>query len=118
MAPVDYVDEPLERLHQHVHDLRSLPETPDDPYRATLEWAIAEDGVTDRGRHPAKQAVWRRGLIELVSEWKTNERIWSPLTSRDKVPSLIDETGYFYSLERIPEFLAQAKLDELKADGF
>ncbi len=41
---------------------------------------------------------------------------WGPLTSRDKAPSLIDETGYFYSLERIPEFLAQATLDELEAE--
>jgi predicted glycoside hydrolase/deacetylase ChbG (UPF0249 family) len=41
---------------------------------------------------------------------------WGPLTCRDKVPSLIDETGYFYSVERIPEFLAQAKLDELEVE--
>jgi len=44
-----------------------------------------------------------------------NDR-WGPLTSRDKAPSLIDETGYFYSLERIPEFLAQATLDELDVE--
>jgi hypothetical protein len=31
---------------------------------------------------------------------------WGPLTSKGKVPSLIDEAGYFYSGERIPEFLA------------
>jgi len=41
---------------------------------------------------------------------------WGPLTSRDKAPSLLDETGYFYSLERIPEFLAQAAPDELEAE--
>ena len=39
-----------------------------------------------------------------------------PLTSRDKVPSLIDEAGFFYSYERIPEFLAQAKLSELEIE--
>src|SRR5690348_10674731 len=38
---------------------------------------------------------------------------WGPLTSGDRVPSLIDETGHFYSEERIPEFLAQARPDEL-----
>jgi chitin disaccharide deacetylase len=38
---------------------------------------------------------------------------WGPLTSREKVPSLIDETGFFYSIERIPEFLMQVKLSEL-----
>lgn len=41
---------------------------------------------------------------------------WSSLTSRDKVPSLIDEAGFFYSYERIPEFLAQARLSELEVE--
>jgi predicted glycoside hydrolase/deacetylase ChbG (UPF0249 family) len=41
---------------------------------------------------------------------------WGSLTSRDKVPSLIDEAGFFYSYERIPEFLAQAKLSELEVE--
>ncbi len=44
-----------------------------------------------------------------------NDR-WGPLTSRDKAPSLVDETGYFYSLERLSEFLAQATLDQLEAE--
>jgi predicted glycoside hydrolase/deacetylase ChbG (UPF0249 family) len=39
-----------------------------------------------------------------------------PLTCRDKVPSLVDETGFFYTLERIPEFLAQVKLSELEVE--
>jgi len=41
---------------------------------------------------------------------------WGPLTVREKVPSLLDETGYFYSFDRIPEFLAQVKLDELELE--
>ncbi len=39
-----------------------------------------------------------------------------PLISRDKVPSLVDETGFFYPLERIPEFLTQVKLSELEVE--
>jgi predicted glycoside hydrolase/deacetylase ChbG (UPF0249 family) len=39
-----------------------------------------------------------------------------PLTSREKTPSLIDETGYFYRSERMSEFLAQARLDELEVE--
>ena len=39
-----------------------------------------------------------------------------PLTCRDKLPSLVDETGFFYTLERIPEFLAQVKLSELEVE--
>ncbi len=41
---------------------------------------------------------------------------WGPLTCRDKVPSLVDETGCFYSLERRDEFLEGAKLDELETE--
>lgn len=41
---------------------------------------------------------------------------WGPLTPREKVSSLIDETGSFYSFERMPEFLAQVKLDELEVE--
>ena len=41
---------------------------------------------------------------------------WGPLTPKEKVPSLSDEDGAFYSLERMAEFLAQAKLDELEVE--
>src|SRR5579871_3055515 len=27
---------------------------------------------------------------------------WGPLTCKEKVPSLLDETGYFYNFDRIP----------------
>jgi predicted glycoside hydrolase/deacetylase ChbG (UPF0249 family) len=39
-----------------------------------------------------------------------------PLTCRDKVPSLVEKTGFFYPLERIPAFLAQVKLSELEVE--
>ena len=41
---------------------------------------------------------------------------WGPLTAREKVPSLVDEMGYFYSFERIPDLLAQVKVDELEME--
>jgi chitin disaccharide deacetylase len=41
---------------------------------------------------------------------------WRPFTSRENGPSLIDETGTFFSSDRIPEFLAQAKLDEVEIE--
>lgn len=41
---------------------------------------------------------------------------WGPLTPRDKVPSLVDETGYFYRFDRMPEFLAQIRLDEVELE--
>jgi predicted glycoside hydrolase/deacetylase ChbG (UPF0249 family) len=41
---------------------------------------------------------------------------WGPLAPRDRVPSLLDETGFFYSNDRQPEFLARARLDELEIE--
>ena len=41
---------------------------------------------------------------------------WGPLTSIEKVPSLVDRTGYFYKFEGMPAFLAQAKLDQLELE--
>ncbi|MCA9906530.1 MAG: polysaccharide deacetylase family protein, partial [Anaerolineae bacterium] len=45
----------------------------------------------------------------------TNYR-WRPVTCSDKVPSLVDETGYFYTFECMTEFLAQVRLDELEVE--
>jgi hypothetical protein len=41
---------------------------------------------------------------------------WGPLNSLEKVPSLVDEKGYFYSEARIPEFLGQVNLAELELE--
>jgi chitin disaccharide deacetylase len=39
-----------------------------------------------------------------------------PLTSRDNVPSLVDESGFFYMTDRIPHWLAQVRLSELETE--
>jgi predicted glycoside hydrolase/deacetylase ChbG (UPF0249 family) len=41
---------------------------------------------------------------------------WGPVTYREKVPSLVDEAGYFYNFEHMPKFLAQARLDQLEIE--
>ncbi len=41
---------------------------------------------------------------------------WGPLTSRGDVPSLVDERGFFYSYDRIPEFLAEVRLAEVETE--
>ena len=41
---------------------------------------------------------------------------WGPLAPRNEVPSLLDETGFFYSNDRQAELLARARLDELEAE--
>ena len=40
---------------------------------------------------------------------------WGPLT-REAVPSLLDETGFFYNNDRQVELLARARLDELETE--
>jgi len=41
---------------------------------------------------------------------------WGPLTSREKVPSLVNRAGYFYNFDGMGLLLAQAKLDELEVE--
>lgn len=41
---------------------------------------------------------------------------WGPVTSKDKVPTLLDEAGFFHSNTRSREFLARANLDEIAAE--
>jgi predicted glycoside hydrolase/deacetylase ChbG (UPF0249 family) len=41
---------------------------------------------------------------------------WGPLTSREKVPSLVDPAGYFYNFETMPTFLAQVNMDQLEME--
>lgn len=41
---------------------------------------------------------------------------WGPLASRDRVPSLIDETGTFFRYERIPVLLARAVVAEVEIE--
>ncbi len=41
---------------------------------------------------------------------------WSPLTSPEKVPSLVDGAGYFYDFDAMPVFLAQVQMDQLEEE--
>jgi predicted glycoside hydrolase/deacetylase ChbG (UPF0249 family) len=41
---------------------------------------------------------------------------WGPLTSRDKVPSLVDETGFFHRNEPRQAYMAGLALDELEVE--
>jgi hypothetical protein len=52
--------------------------------------------------------------LTLISEHMTYR--WGPLASKDQVPSLLDESGYFYTDDRRAEFLARAKLDEVERE--
>jgi len=41
---------------------------------------------------------------------------WGPLASHDKVPTLVDEDGFFYPESRMEEFLAHVRLGELERE--
>ena len=41
---------------------------------------------------------------------------WRSLTAAEKVPSLLDEAGYFYDFEHMSEFMARVRLDQLEIE--
>jgi chitin disaccharide deacetylase len=41
---------------------------------------------------------------------------WGPLTAREQVPSLLDDTGALFTPDRVPELLAQARLEEVERE--
>jgi predicted glycoside hydrolase/deacetylase ChbG (UPF0249 family) len=41
---------------------------------------------------------------------------WGPLTSKERVPSLVDDAGYFISNQHMDTFLDRARLDELEVE--
>jgi predicted glycoside hydrolase/deacetylase ChbG (UPF0249 family) len=52
--------------------------------------------------------------LTVVSEYADYR--WGPLTPKHQVPSLLDETGFFYNNDRQAELLARAGLDELEVE--
>ena len=52
--------------------------------------------------------------LTAISDWVDYR--WGPLTLKEKVPSLIEPSGYFYNFEGMPEFLAHVNFDELEME--
>lgn len=41
---------------------------------------------------------------------------WGPITSGEKIPSLVDKAGHFYRPDNFPKFLDQVNLDQLETE--
>ena len=54
--------------------------------------------------------------VHLTVICDADDYTWGPVTSREKVPSLVDQAGHFYDMKRFPEFLDQAGLIQLEAE--
>jgi len=52
--------------------------------------------------------------LTVISEWPGYR--WGPIAARDKVPSLLDEAGYFQRFEQRHASLAQINLEELEIE--
>ena len=54
--------------------------------------------------------------VHLTAICDSEDYRWGPLTCREHVPSLVDETGAFYTMAHMPAFLAQANQDEIEVE--
>jgi predicted glycoside hydrolase/deacetylase ChbG (UPF0249 family) len=54
--------------------------------------------------------------IHLTLVCDTAHYRWGPMTAKEKVPSLLDETGSLFAPGTIPALLAQARLDEVEQE--
>jgi chitin disaccharide deacetylase len=54
--------------------------------------------------------------IHLTLVCDTPSYRWGPLTAKNRVPSLLDETGELFTPDRVPALLVQARLDEVERE--
>jgi predicted glycoside hydrolase/deacetylase ChbG (UPF0249 family) len=54
--------------------------------------------------------------VHLTAICDSDNYSWGPVTSKDKVPDLVDQAGNFYSFEGFPKFLSQVSLDQLELE--
>ena len=52
--------------------------------------------------------------LTVIAEW--DDYRWGPLTTPEKVPSLVNEEGHFYKFDEMPAFLAGVDLEELETE--
>jgi chitin disaccharide deacetylase len=52
--------------------------------------------------------------LTAISEWADYR--WGSVIARDKVPSLLNQDGYFHNFEQMPGFLAQVNMSEMELE--
>lgn len=52
--------------------------------------------------------------LTVISDWQYYP--WGPVSPKEKVPSLINRTGYFYDFEGMPELLSHVDLHQLELE--
>ena len=52
--------------------------------------------------------------LTAISDWVDYR--WGPVSPKEKVPTLINNAGYFYNFDQMPKFLAQVNLVELELE--
>lgn len=52
--------------------------------------------------------------LTVLADW--DDYRWGPVTSSDKVPSLVNKTGHFYNFAQMPQLLHQVSLAELELE--
>jgi chitin disaccharide deacetylase len=54
--------------------------------------------------------------IHLTLLCDTTHYRWGPLTAKEKLPSLLDDTGELFTPAQVPQLLAQARLEEAELE--
>ncbi|MEO8606365.1 MAG: polysaccharide deacetylase family protein [Chloroflexota bacterium] len=76
-----------------------------------VPWPGAPDAMTWLAQNPDVSFSVHLSIICDIDTYRQR-----PLTPADKVPSLVDESGYFYTLDHMDELLARASPDELETE--
>jgi predicted glycoside hydrolase/deacetylase ChbG (UPF0249 family) len=76
-----------------------------------VPWPGAAQAMRLLGEHPDLPSG-----VHLTAVCDMESYRWGPLTSGERVTSLIDESGHFHTLEHLPELLAVARLEEFEVE--